>query len=78
MAAGLISLVGYNIGCNKKARVKEIFKKLLIYEVTIGLIALLIIELFPKQLIYIFATTNESSYYTVFAIKNFRIYLLKF
>ena len=43
MAAGLSSLVGYSIGCNKKARVKEIFKKLLIYEVTIGLIALLII-----------------------------------
>lgn len=33
------------------------------------------VEFFPKQLISIFGAANESSYYTAFAIKAFRIYL---
>ena len=32
-------------------------------------------ELFPGQLISIFGAANESSYYTSFAIRSFRIYL---
>jgi Na+-driven multidrug efflux pump len=38
-------------------------------------VALLIVELFPQQLINIFRAANESAYYTDFAIKAFRIYL---
>lgn len=41
----------------------------------IGLIALVIVEVFPRQLIGIFGAANESSYYTDFAIRSFRIYL---
>jgi len=41
----------------------------------IGLIALVIVEVFPRQLIGIFGADNESSYYTDFAIRSFRIYL---
>ena len=37
--------------------------------------ALIIVELFPRQLIGIFGSANESSYYTEFAILAFRIYL---
>ena len=32
-------------------------------------------EVFPKQLIGIFGAANESTYYTEFALKAFRIYL---
>ena len=37
--------------------------------------ALVIVEVFPKQLIGIFGAANESSYYTEFAVKAFRTYL---
>jgi len=75
MAAGCIPIVGFNMGAEKKDRVKELFTKLLTYEALVGLIALLLVELCPRQLIAIFGAANESSYYTAFAIKAFRIYL---
>lgn len=75
MAAGCIPIVGYNIGAKRKDRAKELFTKLLIAEAAVGAIALLIVELFPRQLIGIFGAANESAYYTDFAVKSFRIYL---
>ena len=75
MAAGCIPIVGFNMGAGKKERVKEPFTKLLTYEALVGLIALLLVELCPQQLIAIFGAANESSYYTAFAVKAFRIYL---
>ena len=75
MAAGCIPIVGFNMGAGKLERVKELFTKLLIAEATVGLVALIIVELFPQQLIKVFGAANESAYYTDFAIKAFRIYL---
>ena len=73
MAAGCIPIVGFNVGAGKKERVKALFTKLLTYEALVGLIALLLVELCPRQLIAIFGAANESAYYTEFAIKAFRI-----
>lgn len=75
MAAGCIPIVGFNMGAGLKDRVRELFTKLLIAEASVGLVALLIVELFPQQLINIFGAANESQYYTDFAIHAFRIYL---
>ena len=75
MAAGCIPIVGFNMGAGLKSRVRELFTKLLIAEASVGAVALVIVELFPKQLISIFGAANESSYYTDFAVKAFRIYL---
>ena len=75
MAAGCIPIVGYNMGAEKKMRVRELFTKLLLAEALVGLVALVLAEGFPRQLIAIFGAANESSYYTDFAIKAFRIYL---
>lgn len=75
MAAGCIPIVGFNMGAEKKNRVKELFTKLLIAEATVGAVAFVLVEFFPKQLISIFGAANESSYYTEFAVKAFRIYL---
>ncbi len=75
MAAGCIPIVGFNMGAGKADRVKELFSKLLIAEASVGAVAFLIVELFPGQLINIFGAANESSYYTDFALKAFRIYL---
>lgn len=75
MAAGCIPVVGYNIGANRKDRARTLFTYLLAAEAAVGAVALLIVELFPGQLIGIFGAANESSYYTAFAVKSFRVYL---
>ena len=75
MAAGCIPMVGYNIGAGRKDRAKKLFTYLLLWELGIGLVALCIVEIFPRQLIGIFGAANESAYYTDFAIRSFRIYL---
>lgn len=75
MAAGCIPIVGYNIGAGRKDRAKGLFTRLLACEAAVGAVALFIVELFPRQLIGIFGAANESSYYTDFAVKCFRIYL---
>ncbi|MGN0371712.1 MAG: MATE family efflux transporter [Enterocloster sp.] len=75
MAAGCIPIVGFNMGAGQKQRVKELFTKLLISEATVGAVALILVEFFPRQLINIFGAANESTYYTDFAIKAFRTYL---
>lgn len=75
MAAGCIPVVGYNMGAGLKNRVKKLFTTLLTAEALVGLVALIIVEAFPQGLIGIFGAANESSHYTDFAIKAFRIYL---
>ena len=75
MAAGCIPIVGYNMGAKRPDRVKALFTRLLICEALVGVVAFLIVEFFPQQLIAIFGAANESRYYTDFAIKAFRIYL---
>ena len=75
MAAGCIPIVGYNMGAGLNKRVKDLFTKLLTAEACVGVIALIIVELFPRQLIGIFGAANESVYYTDFAVRAFRIYL---
>lgn len=67
--------MGYNIGAGQKDRAKHLFTYLLLTEAAVGAVATLIAELFPGQLIGIFGAADESSYYTGFAVKAFRIYL---
>lgn len=74
-AAGCIPIVGYNIGAGRKDRARTLFTYLLGVEALVGAAALLIVELFPRQLIGIFGAANESVYYTDFAVRCFRIYL---
>lgn len=75
LAAGCIPIVGYNVGAKRFDRAADLFKLLLKAEFITGLAALLIVELFPMQLIGIFGASNESAYYTEFAVKAFRTYL---
>lgn len=75
MAAGCIPIVGFNMGAGKSSRVKALFTSLLISEAVVGAVALILVEAFPRQLIALFGAANESSYYTDFAIRSFRIYL---
>lgn len=75
LAAGCIPVVGYNIGAGRKDRAKSLFTRLLAAEAIVGAAALLIVELFPRQLIGIFGAANESAYYTEYAVKCFHVYL---
>ena len=75
MAAGCIPIVGYNMGAEKHRRVRSLFTRLLIAEALVGAVALIFAEGFPRQLIAIFGAANESTYYTDFAVRAFRIYL---
>lgn len=74
-AAGCIPVVGYNIGAKRPDRAKQLFTYLLAAEAAVGILALLIVELLPHQLIGIFGAGNESAYYTDFAVHCFRVYL---
>lgn len=76
ISAGCIPVVGYNIGAGRNDRVKGLMKLMLISEATVGLIATIIFELFPTQLIGIFGAANESSYYQDFGIRCTRIFLM--
>lgn len=75
MAAGCIPIVGFNMGAERKDRVKKLFTMLLLCEAAVGVVAFIIVEVFPMALIGIFGAANESVYYTEFAVKAFRIYL---
>lgn len=75
LAAGCIPIVGYNVGARRMDRALDLFKKLLTAEFLVGFAALLIVEFLPRQLIGIFGASNESQYYTDFAVKAFRTYL---
>ena len=75
LAAGCIPVVGYNIGAGRRDRARMLFTRLLIAEAAVGAAALLVVELFPSQLIGVFGASNESAYYTQYGIKCFRIYL---
>ncbi len=75
LAAGCIPIVGYNIGAGKKDRAKSLFSRLLVSELTVGLVALLIVEVFPMQISMLFGAANESAHYAAFTVKCFRIYL---
>ena len=75
MAAGCIPVVGFNVGAGRNDRVKALFTRLLLGEFAVGAVALVIVEVFPQQLIGIFGAANESQAYTDFAVKAFRTYL---
>ena len=59
MAAGCIPVVGYNIGAGRKDRAKGLFTYLLTAEAIVGAVALVIVELFPNQLIAIFGAPGS-------------------
>lgn len=60
LAAGCIPVAGYNMGAGRHDRVKGLLTRLLAAEAVVGLIALLVVELLPDQLMLLFGAQNES------------------
>ena len=75
MAAGCIPIIGYNLGAERRDRAAGLLTRLILAEAAVGALALAIVELFPGRLIALFGAANESTYYTQFAIRCFRVYL---
>ena len=73
IAAGSQPIVGFNYGAGHFDRVKEIYKKMMMAEIVIGIIAMVAFEVFPMQIISIFG--SESALYNQFAVLAFRVYL---
>ena len=66
-------IFGYNYGARKMDRVRETYLIVLRSTLIVGLIAVLIFQLWPQTVIGIFGSGNDL--YQEFAIKTFRIYL---
>ncbi len=75
ISAGMIPVVGYNVGAGHSDRVLGIMKRILLAELAVGLAACFVFECFPGTLISLFGAANESAYYTEFATRCIRIFL---
>lgn len=73
MSAGCIPIVGYNYGVEQYGRCRGILWRLMGAEFALGVLALLVTQLFPQQLIGLFGA--ESALYNEFAVLTFRVYL---
>ena len=71
----LISIVAYNLGTKKYNRIKESIKLSGIYSALIGLIGLIILQIFPRQIMMAF---NASATMTALGITALRITSISF
>ncbi len=74
MAAGCIPVVGFNYGARRYDRCRGFMTRLLVCEFGVGLVAFILFECFPMQLISLFGTGYSEIYYE-FARLAFRLYL---
>lgn len=75
VSIGAQPIIGYNYGAGNYKRVKETLRKVLIINFLIGIIFNLSFQLFPKFLIGIFGSANNSLYVT-FACDTLKIFLM--
>lgn len=75
---GCQPIISYNMGAKKYGRVKELYYKILLCTVIIGLVCTLVFELFPHAVVAMFGTPtnipNPNDYWE-FGEKTFRIFL---
>lgn len=73
IALGGQPILGYNYGAHKMDRVRQTYRLILLYSLSVGIVATLIFVLRPQIVIGIFGKQNPL--YMEFAIKSFRIFL---
>lgn len=74
ISQGLQPIVSFNYGAGKYKRVKEAYIKAISVGLSLSVIAFLMFQLLPRQIITVFG--NGSEEYYKFAISYFRIFLL--
>lgn len=75
---GCQPIIGYNIGARNYARVKQLYKSILMCTIIIGVVSTLLFELAPQAVVGIFGKpTNipNPEDYWIFAEKTFRFFL---
>ncbi len=75
LSASCTPIAGYNVGAGRPDRVKSLFTLLLKCEAVLGVIAFVIVEIFPADIAALFGASGESVYYADFTVKCFRTYL---
>lgn len=73
IAIGGQPIIGYNYGAKKYKRVLETYRLILIANIIVGIIATILFEFFPQNIVSLFGA--ESDLYNHFARLCFRIYL---
>ncbi len=73
ISQGIQPITSYNYGAGKYDRVKATYKKAVAAAIGISVVAFLLFQLMPRQIISIFGSGSEE--YFLFAEKFFRIYL---
>ncbi len=73
ISVGCLPLIGYNYGAGNYDRVKKIYKYMILAELAMAVVATLLVELLPVQIISIFGT--EDALYNQYATYALRIYL---
>lgn len=74
IAQGCQPIISFNYGAKKYGRVKETYKRSLLYTSLVSVIAFLCLQLFPRQILSIFGSDSEQFY--EFAVKYMRIFML--
>ena len=74
LSQGLQPIVSFNYGAKKYDRVKKAYSTAIKYGVIVSVIAFLVFQFLPRQIVSIFGSGSEIYY--AFAIKYFRIFLL--
>lgn len=74
LATGILPIVSYNYGSRQYDRVKKLFKNAMFIGTAVMVVAFIILELFPRQIVSIFG--SQSDLYMEFAQKCVQIYML--
>ena len=74
LAQGCTPILSFNMGAKNYVRIKETYKKALMVAIVIGVVALRLFQLFPKQIVSIFGAGDEL--YFQFAELYMRIYMM--
>jgi len=73
-AMGCQPILGFNMGAKNYARIKETYKKAVVFALAFSVLAFLTFQIFPRQLVSIFGS-GDKLYYD-FAERYMRVYLM--
>ena len=74
LSQGLQPIVSFNYGAGKYDRVKKAYRTAITYGLVVSVIALLVFQVFPRQIVSVFGSGSDAYY--DFAVKYFRVFLL--
>lgn len=74
IAQGCQPIISFNYGAKQYNRVKETYKRSLLYASLVSVIAFLCLQLFPRQILSIFGSGSELFY--EFAVQYMRVFML--